>query len=211
MRSLVLGAVLLVAAAAIWAVPFLTREQEYAAVTPQPDPLFTQTDIPLAGGGEVCVDGAVLDAYSEVAHLRPSGGPVPLELTLRGDGYDAAARIDGTYADHELVRVAIEPPREPVATTICVRNLGDVRVRLAAADDRTNARRPTAVDGQPVPQNFVLLFSESEARSIAERMPLNLERASAFRPVSPVLLWPIVLLFAIGVPLGILAAVRKGD
>jgi hypothetical protein len=207
---LAVGLGLLVVAALVWAVPFLSREQEYAATTPQPDPLFVTSSIPLDGGARACTEGAVLDPRSEVARVRASTpGPraMPLELTLRGgDGYSATARIAPTYADHQSVAIPVQPPREAVATTICIRNRGRQEVELAASDDRTNARRPTEVDGAPVPQNFVIVFSEREPRSIAERLPVSLERASAFRPVSPGLLWPLLALFVFGVPLGVLWA-----
>jgi hypothetical protein len=204
---LALGLALLVVAALVWAMPYLTRDREYAAVTPQPDPLFVQSDIALAGGEQVCTDGAVLDPYSEVAHVRPStpgAAAVPLELTL---GYGASARIPAAYADHELVSVPVQAPPEATATTMCVRNLGRAEVELAASNDRTIARRPTEVDGKAVPENFVIVFSERRPRSIGERLPVSLQRASAFRPViSPALLWPLLALFVIGVPLGVLGA-----
>jgi hypothetical protein len=204
---LAVGLALLVAAALVWAVPYLTRDREYAAVTPQPDPLFVQSSIPLGGGEQACAEGIVLDPYSGVAHMRlatPGPRPMPLVLTL---GYGATARIPPAYADHELVSVPVQAPPEAAETTICIRNLGPARVELAASDDRTNARRRVEVDGQPVPQNFVIVFSEREPRTIAERLPVSLQRASAFRPlISPALLWPLLALFVIGVPLGILAA-----
>jgi hypothetical protein len=210
--AIALGLALLLAAALIWAVPFLTREQEYAAVTPQPDPLFVTAKLPLAGGEQACAEGAALDPLSEVAHLRastPGPRPVPLELTVQGDAYSASARIPPTWRDGAPIAAPIEPPREAVMTTICVRNLGSAAVELAASDDRTNARRFVEVDGQRVPQNFVIVFSESEPRTIAERLPVSLRRASAFRPaISPVVLWPLLALFAFGVPLGVLAAYR---
>jgi hypothetical protein len=206
MRSLVLGLALLVAAGAIWAVPFLTREQEYTAATPQPDPLFVTATLPLPGGEQACMEGAVLDPYSEQARIRVSSAPrpMPLELSVGDRGY----RVPATYADGEPINVAVRPPREAVETTICIRNLGDQPVELAASDDRTNARHPIIVDGRRYPQNFVITCSEREPRSIAERLPTSLERASAFRPVSPPLLWPLLALFVFGVPLGLLYALR---
>jgi hypothetical protein len=199
------GLVLLVAAALVWAVPFMTREQEYTAATPQPEPLFATTTLPLPGGGRACMEDAVVDPLSEVASIRIAAGrPVPLELTLAGAGYD----VPPTYRVGEPISVPVEPPGEAVATTICVRNRGEQRVELAAADDRTNARHPVTVDGQPFPQNFVITFAEREPRSLADGLPTSLERASAFRPVSPPLLWPLLALFVFGVPLGVLYALR---
>jgi hypothetical protein len=206
MRSL--GLVLFVAAALVWAVPFLTREQEYRAVTPQPEPLFTTATLPLPGGGQACMEGAVVDPLSQVARIRVAAGrPVPLELTLGGSGYDVAP----TYRVGEPISVPVEPPVEAVATTICVRNLGEQGVELAAADDRTNARHPVTVDGQRFPQNFVIVFAEREPRSLADGLPTSLERAGAFRPVSAALLWPLLALFVVGVPLGVLYALASSD
>ena len=200
-----LGLALFLVAALVWAVPFVTREQEYTAATPQPEPLFTTATLPLSGGEQACVEGAVVDPHSEVARLRVAeGGPVRLELTLRGSGHSATAE----FSADGPVSVPVEPPREAVAATICIRNLGERHVELAASDDRTNARRPVTVDGRGYPQNFVITFSEREPRSLAAGLPTSLVRASAFRPVSPALLWPLLALFALGVPLGVLYALR---
>lgn len=206
MRSAVLGLVVLGAAALIWAVPFMTREQEYTAATPQPEPIFVESSIPLGGGEEVCAAGVVIDGLSEVARLRlASGGPAPLELRLTGPGYSATAqaRADGP------VSVPIEPPREAVETTVCVRNVGSRQFELAASIDRTNARRTvTASDGRQFGQNFVITFSEREPRSLASGLSTSVERAGAFRPVPPAVLWPLLALFVFGVPLGVLYALR---
>jgi hypothetical protein len=208
MRRFPLGLALFAVATLVWAVTYLTREQEYTAATPQPEPIFSETVLPLPGGGEACVEGAVVDPQSEVARLRVArGGPVPLELTLSGAGYDASAWVtaDGP------VSVPLRPPREPVGTTICVRNLGDREVQLAASDDRTNARRRVTVNGQQYPQNFVLTFAEREPRSLANGLPTSVDRASAFRPVPPALLWSLLALFVFGVPLGVLYAHARAD
>ena len=174
---------LFLAAALAWGVPFLTREQEYTAATPQPEPIFAKSSIPLPGGEQACVEGAVIDPQSEVARIRVlARRPMPLELTLRGRGYAATAPIPPTYADGEPISVPVEPPPEAVATTICIRNLGRQAVELAASVDRTNARRRVTVGGQEYPQNFVISFFEREPRSIAEGLPTSLDRASAFRP-----------------------------
>jgi hypothetical protein len=208
MRSLVLGLVLLVAAAAIWAVPFVTREQEFTAATPQPDPLFVTATLPLPGGEQACMEGAVVDPLSEVARLRvAAGSPMPLELTV-GDG---VYTIPPTYRVGQPLHVRIEPPREATETTICVRNQGRRAIELAASDDRTNARRPVEVGGAPYTQNFVITFSEREPRSIADGLPTSLDRASAFRPVSAAVLWPLLALFVLGVPLGVLYAYARAD
>lgn len=208
--ALVIGLVLLGAGAAVWALPYLTRERDYAAVTPQPDPLVRQSTIALPGGARACMDGAVLDARSEQARIRVGtfGRPgAPLELTLRGAGYDASARVPAGYPDSALLRIGVRPPVGAVEASICVRNLGSRRIALYASDDRTSSRSRVHVDGRPVPKHFVVVFYERRPASILERLPTALDRASAFRPlVSPWVLWPLLVLFAVGTPLGILWA-----
>lgn len=204
--ALASGLALLVAAAAVWGVPYLTHGRHYYATTPQPKPLFTATTVPLRPGQRACLDRAVVDRYSEQARLLVHGRPVPLELTLTGAGYRAEARVPATYADSRPFQVAVRPPPRPVEVRICVRNAGGRRIALFASDDRTKSRSQDRVDGRPVVPNFDIVFSERRPVSIVHRLPVSLERASAFRffGVSPVTLWPLLILFALGVPLAVL-------
>jgi hypothetical protein len=208
--ALVLGLAALAAGALAWVVPYLTRDRDYAAVTPQPDPLVRQSTIALPGGAQACMDRAVVDPRSEQARIRVGtfGSPgVPLELTVRGAGYRASARVPGGYADSAPLSVPVQPPARPVEATICIRNLSERRVALYASDDRTNSRSRVRVDGRPVPEDFVVTFYERRPASIADRLPTAFERASAFRPlVAPWILWAVLGLFAVGMPLGILWA-----
>jgi hypothetical protein len=204
-----IGLTLLVAAAAIWGVPYLTHDREYFATTPQPNPLFTVATIPLRAGQRACMDRAVVDRYSEQAHLLVGTfrrSAVPLELTLTGAGYRAAARVPATYADSLPFEVGVRPPDRPLEVTICLRNAGTRRIALYASDDRTNSRSQVRVDGRKVSPDFVVFFTERRPVSIAHRLPASLRRASAFRffGVSPATLWPLLILFAVGVPLAVL-------
>jgi hypothetical protein len=212
--ALVTGLGLLVAAAAVWGVPYLTRDRHYYATTPQPKPLFTATTIPLRPGQRACLDRAVVDQHSEQARLLVHGRAVPLELSLSGAGYRAAARVPATYADSRPFEVAVHPPAGPVEVTICVRNAGTRRIALFASDDRTKSRSQVRVDGRAVAPNFDIVFTERRPVSIAERLPASLQRASAFRffGISPVTLWPLLILFAVSVPLAVLLTfVRSVD
>lgn len=212
MRRLALatGLASLVAAAVIWGLPYLAHgRSDYYATTPQPKPLYTATTVPLDPGQRSCLDRAVVDQYSEQARLLVflDGQPaVPLELSLSGRGYRAAARVPATYADSSPVQVAVRPPARPLEVTICVRNAGARKIELFASNDRTKSRSQNRVDGRPVGANFDVVFTERAPVSIAKRLPASLQRASAFRlfGVSPVLLWPLLILFAVGVPLAVL-------
>jgi hypothetical protein len=208
--ALALGLVALLAAALAWGVPYLTGKRDYVAVTPQPDPLFAVSLIPLRGGQIACMDDAVLDPRSEEArfkvgtYFRP---PVPLELTIAGRAYTEHVEIPADYRDSQPIRVPIEPPARETAVSICIRNRGDRRVALYASADRTNSRSQVLVDGRPVGPDFGIVFYESEPASILERLPTSLERAALFRgPLTSDVLWILVLLFAFGTPLGVLLA-----
>jgi hypothetical protein len=215
--ALALGLVALLAAAAVWGLPYLTREREYFATTPQPNPLFTVGLIPLRPGQQACLDRAVVDEHSELAHLQVGtyrGPAQPLELSLRGARYRAASFVPASYGDSRPFAVAVRPPSGPLEVTICLRNAGARRVALYASDDRTNSRSQVRVDGRRVAPDFDVFFTERRPVSIAQRLPVGLRRASAFRffGVSPATLWPLLILFAVGVPLAVLAAfVRSLD
>jgi hypothetical protein len=208
--ALAIGVVGLIVAAVAWGIPYLTLDRDYVAVTPQPDPLFQQTTIPLRGGQTACMDRAVVDPRSEQARLRVGTygrAAVPLELVVRGAGYHVTAPIAATYADSQLLKVPVTPPARAVEATICVRNVGQRGVGLYASGDRTNSRSAVRVDGKPVPLDFTIAFFERRPVSILHRLPDSLQRASTFRGVvSPVVLWPLLILFAVGVPLAVLAA-----
>lgn len=216
--SLAVGLVLLVVAAIAWGVPYLTDGRDYVAVTPQPDPLFAVSLIPLRHGQVACMDDAVLDPHSEEArfkvgtYFRP---PVPLDLTIAGGSYTEHVSVPAEYRDSEVIRVPIDPPAEETSVSICIRNLGDRRVALYASSDRTNSRSQVRVDGRPVGPDFGIVFYEREPTSILERMPTSLQRATAFRgPLTGDLLWIVLVLFVLGTPLGVLVALvwsLRGD
>jgi hypothetical protein len=204
-----LGLALLLAAAAVWGLPYLTRDRDYFATTPQPYPLYAAATIPLRPGQRACMDRAVVDRYSGQAHLQVGTyrrRAQPLELSLNGAGYHARARVPATYADSRPFAIPVRPPVGPVEVTICLRNAGARRIALYASDDRTNSRSQVRVDGRKVPPDFDIYFTERRPVSILQRLPVGLRRASAFRffGVSPVTLWPLLILFVLGVPLAVL-------
>ena len=100
----------------------------------------------------------------------------------------------------------VRAPEAAVLTTVCIRNEGRRTIALNASNDRTRSRSTTTVDGQRVAGNFVLVFAERRPASLLEHVPVMLRRMTAFRPVGEWLLWPLAILFVLGVPAGVLAA-----
>jgi hypothetical protein len=208
--ALVVGLVALLAAGVAWGVQYLTDKRDYVAVTPQPDPLFTVSLIPLRGGQVACMDDAVLDPRSEQARFKVGtyfGPPVPLELTIAGGSYTEHVSVPPTYRDSEIIRVPVRPPAEETAVSICIRSLGKRRVALYAAGDRTNSRSNVLVDGRPVVPDFGIVFYEREPASILDRLSTSVERATVFRgPLTTAVLGALLLLFVVGTPVGVLFA-----
>lgn len=208
-------AVLVVATVVRWE-PFLSRPRDYPASIPQPSPLFSVALVDLRGGQEACFPDAVMDPRSEQARFRIGtlGRPgVPLRLSITAPGYRVARAIPGTYADNELLRVAVRPPARATAVEVCLANAGRRRVSVYASNDRTEAPYETLVDGRPAPADPQWAFFERRPVSIADRLPVVADRLGAFRPwwVAPWLLWPLGVLVVVGVPLAALVAVARGE
>jgi hypothetical protein len=140
----------------------------------------------------------------QVGTFGTRGGP--LRVTIRGRGYRESRRIAGGYRDNVTVSVPVHAPGSALLATACIRNMGRRRIALYGANDRTRSSATTLVDGAPVGPNVVMLFSEGRPASLLEHLPVILRRLTAFRPVGEWLTWPLAILFAIGLPIGVLGA-----
>jgi hypothetical protein len=206
------GLLVLLLGFALVVVPFLTREREFLASTPQPPALFAASLVELRGGQQACLGKAVMDEHSERALITVGTyrrAASPLELTITGPGLRQVRQIPPTYRDNLTISVPVDPPDEAVVTTICVRNKGDRKIALYGGADVTS-RSLTEVDGQQIAANFTLVFAEAERHTLLERMPLAIERMQAFRPDAPWLSWLVGVLFLIGVPLAAVWAFAAG-
>jgi len=212
MRRAALGGALIVLllGALIAARPFVTRDRDLLTTTPQPSALTALATISLRAGQQACLDRAVLDDRSEQMRIRvgTSGRrPPPLGVTIRGRGYRERARVPaGGYVDSVVLGVPIAAPDGARLVTVCVRNEGRRKIVLYAANDRTRSRSTTRVDGRRVAPNFELAFAEARPDSLLDHLPVILRRLTAFRPVGQGLLWPLAILFALGLPAAVLTA-----
>lgn len=204
------GLIVLLLGALFAAAPFLTRDRDLLSATPQPSPLNAVAAVGLRGGEQACLDQAVIDERSEQARFSVGTfgrRPPPLRLTIRGRGYAETARIGSAdYRDSEPLAVGLRAPAAALAVRICIRNEGRRTIALSASNDRTQSRSATTVDGRRVPANIVIAFAERRPASLLEHVPVMLRRMTAFRPVGEWLLWPLAILFALGVPAGVMAA-----
>jgi hypothetical protein len=206
--------VVLVVGLALIAPSYLTRDRDYVAVTPQPPATEAATIVRLPSDGRACMNLVALDERSEQARLRPTtarGGPVPLEITIRGEGYQARGRAAADWRDGETVAVAVAPPPRSLEALVCVHNLGRRPVDLPAAIDRSRSRSRVLLDGKPSIAGFAIQFYERRPASIVDRLAVSVQRMSVLRPglVGPVTLWPLLVLLVAGVPIAALWAFAR--
>jgi hypothetical protein len=194
--------------------PYLVRERDYLAVTPQPPAVEAPSGLEVPADGRVCMNLMALDERSEEARLYPTtkGRAVPLELTIRGEnGYQARGRAAADYRSGEVLAIPVEPPPDDLVASACVHNAGRRGVFLAAVVDRRRSRSSVYLNGTQVQPGFVIQFAERERVSILDRLPDSMRRMAVLRPAAfgEVTLWPLLALFVIGVPaLGVWAYVR---
>ncbi len=213
--ALVTGLIGLLLLAVLLLVPFAGKERLFFGTVPQPDPVSAVTLVPLRGGQEACFDEAVIDPRSEVAQFRVGtyGRPSqPLELTISGDGYRAAATVAAAdYDDNELQEIPLTPPREATEVSICIANAGSARVALYGTADRAKTRSQTKVDGRRSPANPLLRFVEAKPATLTDRLGTIADRVEVFRPpfIAAWMLWTLLALVVVGVPVAIVVALQR--
>jgi hypothetical protein len=209
------AALVVLAGAAAWVVPWLTRERDIPAAVPSPRALREVDFVNVERGREACAPDVGLDERSREARMVVGtfGRPGPaFRLLIEGDGYRSVTRVRGGYADNLTHMLPVRPTERAALVRVCVRNEGRSRLALAASSDSTRSRSIAVVGSRPVGRSYWLSFHERSEHSILGRLPDTVERMTAFRPgvVGGWLLWPLGLLALAGVPLGVLWAWRRG-
>jgi hypothetical protein len=206
-RAAILAAVaVLVAGVAVMVPGWLLDDRDYLAVTPQPPAVESPQRLELPAAGHLCMNMVALDEHSEQARIRPVAGrrPVPLEITIRGEGgYFARGRAAADYRMGDVVALPVQAPSRSRTATLCLRNGGSERLFLAAVVDRRRSRSAVFQNGVAVQPGFVIQFAEAEPVSILERLPDSLRRMTVLRPafVSEVALWLLLALLVAGIPI----------
>jgi hypothetical protein len=204
----------LVVGAAVWWIPYLTRERDYAAAVAQPLPISQTAFVVLGASQQACFGPVALTTDSGQArfqvgtYFRP--GP-PMAVTVTGPGYAQRASVPEGFADNTAFRVPVRSPPKDLLVDVCIANRGDRRVALHAAADRTKIPYVTRVDGRAQAANPDFAFYAAERSSIVDHLPRIMRRISLFKFgfIGPWLMWPLLLVVALGVPLGALWALRR--
>ena len=206
--------VLLIAAVAIGR-PYLTRQRDYRASVPQPPSVVAVQQVRVKPGHAVCVHDAVMDTHSERVLFQVDTygkGSVPLRVTLAGRGYRATVNVPASaYENRSILNLPAPAPDRDVFVTACVANAGRRSVALEASTSAEPGPVFATLDGERVPTNPWLAFYEAKPTSIAHRLPTIVSRMGIFRPpfIGAWLLWPLGVLFVLGVPAASLLAYAR--
>src|SRR4051794_3778301 len=191
-----------------FAIPFITHKRDQPAAVPNPPPLKRVALDPVPPHASICISDIAIEQRSEQARFQVGTfgkpGP-PLDVVVTGTGYRAGAHARGGYADNAVQSLPIRPPSTDQLVRVCVRNGGNDKIALYAANDSARSRAHVDVDGKALRATPALSFYEASDRSIAERIPVTVERMSAFRgPLGHEwLIWLVLIAFVVVLPLGI--------
>ncbi|WP_157591796.1 hypothetical protein [Solirubrobacter soli] len=214
-RPITVAAAVVCLVAAAFFVPFLLRDHDLVASTPSPRPLFNVTPLALPANQPLCISRVTIppDARQVRFTAITGGAPGPeLAVTLAAPGYSARATVPAGYADATTVAPRITPPPDARLGTVCIARRGNTPVSLTAtAETRTQSRPEGRIDGAPVDADAYLAFYEGATGTPLAHLGDIVDRASAFRPgiVGPWLLWPLLALAVLGVPAGVVWALRR--
>lgn len=202
-------ALVLLAGALVWVLPWATEDRDPISGVPSPRALERVDGVDIAPGETACSPDLGLDSRTTQVRLqtvrRPGPRP-PLELVLRGPGYTARAVSPQAASEDRSVVAVVPYPGRDVLVELCVRNLGDdATATLAASADRTRSRSITSLEGRSTDMSVWVTFAERGERSFADRGSDVLSRMATFRPgfVVPGLLGLLAVLVAAGVPLAV--------
>jgi hypothetical protein len=213
--ALAVFAAVLVAGAWHWFKPALQHERRPSAGMGAGIAFIRPVPIPLAGGSEVCVDAQALDPATQVARFGADAKrPAPaLRVSTGGPGYTGApVTLPGGWAGRRQFEVPIQPPPRSLFGKLCVRNLGHRRVGLLGTIDRTSTREQVLTDGKVTPgPDLILDYVERRPRSLASTWPRIARHAATLKGffVGPWFLWLVLAAVVVGVPGGIVVAVRS--
>jgi len=209
------GGIVLVVLLMTLVLPYLDQQRRIATEVSQPPPLKSVSLVEIPGAQQACMDELGLLPGRQVAelHIGTYGrAPSPLLFALSGPGYAETVPVPATYVDNGLLEVPFNGPPKVLEGSVCVTNRGHTPVALYAAAESSKSRSITTVEGRLWPSNFDLAFYAAKPRSLLADAGTIMRRLRLFHAhLGLGLLWLLAILFAIGVPLGAIAALTSAD
>jgi hypothetical protein len=206
--------VVFVAGALRWFVPSLTLERQTVDSTPSLQGLFIRSEVVLPGGGRACIAPLPLDrGVREVQLLLHARGKddIALDVSLRAPRYAATTQLTAGATGSDVLASGrlSSVPTDVVDGTMCIRNRGRHSVALVGTSEPESQTIPqTTVNGTLVKDvDPAVTFLTGERRDILSEAGTVMDRIAGFTGVVPAwLLWPLTILFVLGVPVAAAAA-----
>ena len=197
--------------ALLWYAPWLTEQRVVPASTPSLQGISSRAEVKLPGGKVACIRPVPLDPnVREVQMLLDTRGKraPTVELTMTGPGgYRATGRFAG-YApsDASLVMTRLsQAPPQAADGQLCLHNTGRRAIGLVGTGEPESVTLPVTYVGDKPPGEVdpAITFLSGEQRSLVQQAGTILDRAALFTGVIPGwLMWPLALLFSLGLPVG---------
>jgi hypothetical protein len=213
MRNLAVALVLGVFAlgAVLSYAPWLNEQRTIVASTPSLDGITSRAEVKVRAGERACIRPVPLDPKVRQVQmlLNTHGTRTPaIDLEMTGPG---GYRATGRFADYPPSGASIvyarlsQAPRETADGQLCLRNTGKRAIGLVGTSEPQSVSLPVTYVGDKPPGEIdpAITFLSGEHRSIAQQAGTILDRAASFSGVVPGwLMWPLALLFVLGVPFG---------
>jgi hypothetical protein len=207
--------VVFVVGALLWYAPWLTAQRTVVASTPSLDGISYRAEVKLPGGEAACIRPVPLDPnVREVRMLLDTrGNRAPaIDLTMTGPGgYRATGRFAGyapSNASLVVARLSQAPP-QAADGQLCLHNTGRRAIGLVGTSEPESVTLPVTYVGSRPPGEIdpAITFLAGKQRSSAQQAGTILERAALFTGAIPSwLIWPLALLFVLGLPVGAASA-----
>ena len=209
--------------ALLWYRPWLTEQRVVPASTPSLEGISSRAEVKLPGGKTACIRPVPLDPNVREVQmlLNTRGKRAPtVELTMTGPGgYRATGRFAGYAPSDASLVVARLSQASPQAADgqLCLHNTGRRAIGLVGTGEPESVTLPVTYVGDKPPGEVdpAITFLSGKQRSLAQQAGTILDRAALFTGAVPGwLMWPLALLFALGLPLGaawaLLVSARSG-
>jgi hypothetical protein len=197
--------------ALLWYRPWLTEQRIVAASTPSLDGITSRAEVKLPGGKSACIRPVPLDpSVREVQMLLDTrGNRAPaIDLTMTGPGgYRATGRFAGyapSGASLAVARLSQAPPHAADGQ-LCLHNTGRRAIGLVGTGEPESVTLPVTYVGDKPPGEVdpAITFLTGKRRSLAQQAGTILDRAALLTGAIPGwLMWPLALLFLLGLPIG---------
>lgn len=213
MRKLAAALVLVVFAigALLWYAPWLTEQRIVPASTPSLEGISSRAAVKLPGGKSACIRPLPLDPNVRQVRmlLDTRGRRAPaVELTMTGPGgYHATGRFAGyPPSDASLVVARLsEAPPQAADGQLCLHNTGRRAIGLVGTGEAESVTLPVTYVGDKPPGEVdpAITFLSGKQRSLLQQAGTIIDRAALFTGAIPGwLMWPLALLFVLGLPVG---------